>query len=452
MQLREYQEEDVQKLLTQPSMGVFNEQRTGKTPTSITVMHRRGVQRLLVICPASLMYKWAEEYETWTGQTAGVIGSATKFNADPHTEQLMYPCLIINYENLRDHKNTKGAWEKLLKKYKPEGLIVDEAHRCKERKTANFKAVSKFRHVPYRLYLTGTPAPNKPWDIWALLHLIRPDNYTSYWGFIAEFFEEEQLYLGGSVISQPTRFKPGKQEFLQKCLDHISIMRKRKDVMQWLPEMNAPTIIRLPCTAQQRKYITDLETNFETEHVNTQSILEQLVRIRQICGAPAILNLKGDSPKIDWVKQYLSDYPEKSVILFSNSKRLIHVVQSSVKCSVITGDTPPKERQQHIVSFQNGTTRVLILQTQAGKEGLTLDRADVTIFLDTYPPAADYLQAKDRMVPTKLENVKAQEIIHLMMKDTYDEHLYHLVAQGVSATDVINDYIKYIKERRITHG
>ena len=238
------------------------------------------------------------------------------------------------------------------------------------------------------------------------------------------------------------------QEFLQKSLDAISIMRKRKEVMTWLPEMELPVQIKLPCTELQAKYIKELETTFETEHVNTQSTLEQLVRIRQICGAPAMLNLKGDSPKITWLKQYIADYPEKSIIVFSNSKRLVYLVKAYVRCVVITGDTPPKERQQHIVSFQNGTTRVIILQTQAGKEGLTLDKADVTIFLDTYPPAADYLQAKDRMVPTKPENVKTQEIIHLMMKGTYDEHLYQLVARGVTDTDVINDYIKYVERRK----
>jgi hypothetical protein len=39
-----------------------------------------------------------------------------------------------------------------------------------------------------------------------------------------------------------------------------------------------------------------------------------------------------------------------------------------------------------------------------------------------------------------------------MMKGTYDERLYQLVAKGVSDTDVINDYKKYIKERREHNG
>lgn len=451
VKLREYQEEDVQRLMTRSAMGIFNEQRTGKTPTSIVAMQRKNVQRLLVVCPASIVYKWKEEYKLWTNKEAYVIDSATKFNEKdtliPDTS-----CIIINYENLRDTVKYKGAWEKILKKYKPDGIIVDEAHRCKDRKSANFKAIKKFNKVEARLYLTGTPAPNKPWDVWAILHFICPSVFSSYWNFIHEYFEEETLWIRGQAINQPVRFKAGKEQLLQNNLNYISVMRKRKDVMPWIPKEEIPTVIKLPCTPSQLKYICELEETFETEHVNTQSVLEQLVRIRQICAHPKILNLKGSSPKIDWLKQYLLDYPEKSVIVFSNSKKFIDLVRNEVKCVYITGETNLKIRQAAINSFQKGEHKVIVIQTQAGKEGLTLDKADVTIFLDTYPPAADYMQAKDRMVPTTQENVKPQEIIHLMMKDTYDERLYNLVKQGISDTEVINDYIKYIKERRIPNG
>jgi SNF2 family DNA or RNA helicase len=431
-------------------MGVFNEQRTGKTPTSLIAMEQKGVNRLLIVCPASMVYKWADECEQWLNKKAGIIGSAVKFNANPTT--LDYDIIIINYENLRDSKKNAGAWQLLLKKFKPDGFIVDEVHRCKDRNSANFKAIKKFKHVPYRLYLTGTPAPNKQEDIWTILHLICPELFNSYWEFIHQFFEEEIIFVAGNMHTEPTHLKVGMDIYLQNVLNSISVMRKRKNVMPWLPKEEMPTVIKLPCTATQRKYITELETTFETEHINTQSILEQLVRIRQICAAPAILHLKGESPKIEWLKQYISDYPDKSIIVFSNSKKFLNVVCSLVKCSIITGDTAPKIRQQHIVDFQNETTRVLVIQTQAGKEGLTLDKADTTIFLDTYPPAADYMQAKDRMIPVIPEHVKPQEIIHLMMQDTYDEQLYNLVAKGVSDTEVINDYINYIKERREQHG
>lgn len=440
MELRKYQEEDVQSLLTRDAMGVFNEQRTGKTPTSIITMCRRGVTNLIIVCPASMSYKWAEEYRLWSGKSAQVITSVKK------CKELSWDngAIIINYENLRDNKARKGLADRLLK-LKPEGIIVDEAHRIKGRRTANALAVFKFRKVPYKLALTGTPAPNKPWDIWSILHFLYPTVFQSYWNFIDEYFIKQALVVPGQIIDKPIAFKPDMQIHLQNQLKHISIMRKRKDVMPWLPKEESPTIIKLPCTRLQEKYIHELENYFRTAHINTQSILEQLVRIRQVCAAPAILGLRGRSPKIDWLEQYVKDYPEKSIIVFSNSKKFIQLVAVRVKCVVITGDTPTKLRHTYIEMFQTGAVSVIVIQTQAGKEGLTLDKADATIFLDTYPPAADYLQAKDRMVATTPDKVKPKEIIHLMMKGTYDERLYALVNKGIAETDVINDYINYLK-------
>ena len=56
-QLRDYQLEDVQYLMTKDAMGLFNEQRTGKTPTALTVMRMRAVEHLLIVCPATLLSK-----------------------------------------------------------------------------------------------------------------------------------------------------------------------------------------------------------------------------------------------------------------------------------------------------------------------------------------------------------------------------------------------------------
>ena len=96
--------------------------------------------------------------------------------------------------------------------------------------------------------------------------------------------------------------------------------------------------------------------------------------------------------------------------------------------------------------FQTGKTNVLLLNMDTCKESVTLDRAECIIFLDKYPPAGDIAQAEDRFVATTPERAnKPHEIIEVMMKDTYDAHLYELVRQRFSETDVINDYNKYIK-------
>ena len=74
MKLRPYQKEDVQELLNHNSHGIFNEQRTGKTPTSLVAMAMKVQGRILIIATASMTYKWQEEARTWTGRSAHVYG------------------------------------------------------------------------------------------------------------------------------------------------------------------------------------------------------------------------------------------------------------------------------------------------------------------------------------------------------------------------------------------
>ena len=65
--LRDYQQQDVEFLSKLNTMACFNEQRTGKTPTALTVIKQKNCRRVLVICPSSAIYQWIEEFETWLG-------------------------------------------------------------------------------------------------------------------------------------------------------------------------------------------------------------------------------------------------------------------------------------------------------------------------------------------------------------------------------------------------
>ena len=199
----------------------------------------------------------------------------------------------------------------------------------------------------------------------------------------------------------------------------------------------------------------NLKEYFETsDEVNnkvvTQGVLDRIVKYRQICNAPLTAGLHGESPKLSWIMEFLRDYPDKSVLIFSNSRKFLELLSS--ECSIydryhriIAGGTPPARRTEIQKDFQSKNCKIVLIQTQAGKEGLTLDAADATIFCDTYPPLADYLQAKDRMAPSKPDDTRARTIYRLMMEGTYDEELYRLIDSNEKATSIINNFINYIR-------
>ena len=118
------------------------------------------------------------------------------------------------------------------------------------------------------------------------------------------------------------------------------------------------------------------------------------------------------------------------------------------KCKLINGETPIKERNQIKGEFQKGKFNILLLQIDATKEGLTLDRAETIIFTDKYPPVSDLQQAEDRFVATTEDKKdKPHTVISLIMENTYDEVIEDMIKQRKSETDIINNFKQYIKER-----
>lgn len=449
--LRPYQQQDVDNLSALLASGCFNEQRTGKTPTSIMVMKAKQVRKLIVVCPASAIYPWVEAFEEWDGRPAiPLVGTpAARQKALTNWKS---GAVVISYGCLKATARGEGMVKQLLA-HTPDGLIVDEAHRLKDPASAQSKAVFACIHIPNRLLLTGTPASGKPEDIFSILHMIDPKKFNSYWKFIAEYFQTQQGYgFGGRTYTDVVGFKPGMDTVLQQWLADYSTQRKRKDVMPWLPAKNYEDI-KLPLTIQQKKYLSDLQKYYETEHVVTQGTLDRLIRYRQVCQDPMLLGLPSVSPKTEWLLEYLQDYPEVPTLVFTKFTSFIQRIKEKleikkIRYGEIVGATSSKDRAKLVEAFQTGKLKLLLLNIDAAKEALTLDKAETTVFLDQYPPASDIAQAEDRFVATtEAGKDKPHRIIRVMMKDSYDERIYQMIAQNAAVIDLLNDYHKYLSKK-----
>lgn len=441
MELRPYQKEDIEKLLDIDAVGIFNQQRTGKTPTALQYTVAKGCKKILIVCPASLLYPWKEQCEVWTSRPCIVLQGSERNIQKLVTTWTDYA--VISYDLLRSGNRIDE-----IICAKPDTVILDEAHRIKDPSSLTAKTVFKLKNTPIRLALTGTPAPNKPEEIFSILHWLAPTDFPSYWRFRKTHFVEDTHYSPYGSFKTIRGFAPGMQLSLQRYMNNISVQRKRKDVMQWLPEKTY-TNIKLTPTKDQTRYLRELSDWFETDTVVTQGVLDRLIRYRQICLHPALINLKGTSPKLDWVVQYLKDYPNKPIIIFSKFTSFIRILNDKLKnkrVSVIIGETSKEDRAKRVKEFQSGELDILLINIDAGKEGLTLDRAEVTIFTDKFPPVGAIEQAEDRFVATtEAKANKEHEVITLIMEGTYDEHINELIKSRASSIDVINDYKKYLK-------
>jgi SNF2 family DNA or RNA helicase len=459
MNLRPYQEEDAKILASKPCMACFNEQRTGKTPTALATVKLKGLedQKILIVTTASTIYQWTKEYERWLGKPC-VACAGLKPQKLKAIEKWTHG-LVISIDSFKTTASSDGLIKPILERH-PAMIILDEAHRIKSPKSLNAKALFKTNKIPHRLALTATPAAGKPYDVFSILKFLEPDKWTSFWNFQNEYFERKvekitRFYNGIRTLAEYSTFEgflPGKDIELQETLEQISIQRKRKDVMPWLPDKFYERVPLKP-TVEQARYLAELNKTFTTEHIDANGVLARIVKYRQICLDPGLLDLLGGSPKTTYILQYLQDYPEESIIVFSKFTsyliKLYNQLENLCRCGIIIGDTPAKTRDKIVTDFQRGKCKVLLINIDAGKEGLTLDTAETTIFTDKYPPIGDIQQAEDRFIASTEDKAhKAHKIIELVMKDTFDEHLYNLLDQRKDETDIINDYNKYINERR----
>ena len=446
--LRPYQKEDVLFLEKLNAAGIFNQMRTGKTPTALMTLVRKKCNKNIIVAPASTLYQWKQEYELWTNRPCIILAGVPK-KVDKAISEWEYGA-VISYDLFKDTSNRTGKVHQILKA-KPDAIVLDEAHKIKNPKADVTKSIFLCTKIPVRLALTGTPAPNKPHEVYSILHFLKPELYKSYWAFIDDYFYKYKSYGNNHTFIEVGNFKQGKEAELQNSIAKFCTSRKRKDVMQWLPDKDYIEVKLVP-SKEQTKYLSELEAYFETEHVITQGILDRLIRYRQICLDPELLELKGKSPKFEYILQYVKDNENSPVLIFSKFNGFLKKLEKhfNKKCRLINGETAIKERNQIKGDFQKGKIDILLLQIDATKEGLTLDRAETIIFADKYPPVSDLQQAEDRFVATTEDKKdKPHTVISLIMENTYDEVIEEMLKERKSETDIINNFKEFIKRREL---
>ena len=86
----------------------------------------------------------------------------------------------------------------------------------------------------------------------------------------------------------------------------------------------------------------------------------------------------------------------------------------------------------------------MILQFDTGKEGLTLPKADCTIFLDRDFAQGYNEQAEARMTPLDGRKV-CKYVIDLVMKNTVEESIHEILIKKKESINSVNTIFKIIK-------
>lgn len=167
--LRSFQSRDLRRLLAIAHGANFSVPGSGKTLVTLGLYElerlSQRADRLLVISPMSAFDAWTSEASRW-------LSPAPSLQIVRGSFELRDEILIINYQLLDSAMPQLAAWMTAGRTH----LVLDEAHRIKKGWAGQWGQLClRLAHLARRRdILTGTPAPQHPRDLIALVEFLWP--------------------------------------------------------------------------------------------------------------------------------------------------------------------------------------------------------------------------------------------------------------------------------------
>ena len=369
--------------------------------------------RVLVVCPKSVTDNWRRETARFTPSlTAAVFagGDCALPAAD---------IIICNYAQLRLGRDRllPVDWA---------AVVLDEGQNIKNPRAQTAQVARNLR-AAHRLVLTGTPIENRALDLWSLFSFAQPG------------------WLGSEAAFKKTydeKAGPGGRARLARRVRHFLLRRTKAQVAADLPARIEEDLSVELEGEQLRLYEAELkrarlilsglkdEEDFRHQRFN---ILASLLRLRQICCHPALLDpayREFSSAKLDALMDTIEPLIEEGhkVLVFSQFVELlklvaVQLVASGISHLMLTGQT--EDRGTLVDRFQSAEgPPVFLLSLRAAGTGLNLTAASYVVLFDPWWNPAVEAQAIDR---THRIGQTSQVIAYrLLAKDTVEEKIRRL--------------------------
>jgi SWI/SNF-related matrix-associated actin-dependent regulator 1 of chromatin subfamily A len=383
MQLYPHQEEAKQFLLSKKRCILADQPRVGKTlPTAAATLEHLPA---LIVCPAIAKSVWAAAIHKINPETP-ILMVNSKASAAALTKQP--GVTIVNYDLLQ-YLPPKASFET---------LVLDECHRIKNPKAARTKAALKLMKACKKAYaLSGTPLPNRPIELWPVLHGL--GIYRGGWyDFAARYAKMWQAPWG-----LDTSGASNIPELKALMKPHV-LRRKKEDVFKDYKEPQVSLItFDLPVDKRERQFDVDALIR------NPDAVLafDGLAEIMREAGEKKI------KPSTEFIDDLLQS--GEPVVVFVHHKDVARGLMESLKSHnpvLVVGDTPRLERDKNIASFQAGKTNIIIGNIAAMSEGVDLSRADTIVFVECTWSTSALEQASSRV-----ENIQkngTQPLIYIL--------------------------------------
>ncbi|PFX26138.1 chromodomain-helicase-DNA-binding protein 4-like isoform X3 [Stylophora pistillata] len=367
----------------------------------------------LISAPLSTIINWEREFEFWAPDMYCVTYAGDKvcratirnhdfsFDEDavktglkPHKLKKDHPVkfqvVLTSYELVSIDMTTLQSIDWAV-------LVVDEAHRLKNKQSKFFKILSEYS-IDYKLLLTGTPLQNNLEELWNLLNFLDPKEFRNQNTFLTEFED----------VAKEDQIKK-----LHDILGPHMLRRLKADVLKGIPS-KSELIVRVELSPVQKKYYKYILTrNFEalnTKGSHQVSLLNVMMELKKCCNHPYMFSsaaleaprgasgnfdaaaLTRASGKLVLLEKMLKKLQQEGhrVLIFSQMTRMLDLLEDFLeghgyKYERIDGTVNGSARQECIDRFNapGAQTFCFLLSTRAGGLGINLATADTVFIYDS---------------------------------------------------------------------
>ena len=139
----------------------------------------------------------------------------------------------------------------------------------------------------------------------------------------------------------------------------------------------------------------------------------------------------------EWIDSFLESCDRKLVVFAHNVDVVDHLATKYGGLRV-SGRDSLEQRQHAVDSFQTDTTsRVIVLNLQAGGVGITLTAGSDVVFVQMGWTPGEHDQAEDRC--HRIGQINHVQAWYLLASNTIDEDIYHLVNSKRAIVDAVTE-------------
>jgi SNF2 family DNA or RNA helicase len=440
----------------------------GKTIEAGIVMKelvQRGLVRtVLVLTPASLTEQWREELQTKFHESFTVMETPQQWQEVREAE---YGRWIVSLDRAKLDVHSEAV---LGREY--DLLIVDEAHKLKNRATRAWQFVNKLRKR-YVLMLTATPVQNDLMELYSLITILSPGQLGTVRAFRRNFVEHADARHPKNAAS------------LRRLLNDVMIRNRRSKVDIRFPKRQA-AVYHLELSEPEWLLYSDvtdyIRRRFKDRDSDKHLRLTLMTLQRELSSSPQALahtlrkmvadrahgdNVRAElqrflalaesiptSRKLRAVREILARYPGKFLI-FTEYRQTQEAILADLEAQGISavafhGGMDIRQKEEAIAAFRDGLpaeaakgrkqrvarrdVRVLV-STESGAEGRNLQFCHQLINYDLPWNPMRVEQRIGRL--HRLGQEQDVTIFNLSCNETIEAHVIDLLARKIRMFELV---------------